>query len=42
MRELPYARHAEDNKLNYGPPDDAGVCVFGLVAELGFTFLYGR
>lgn len=40
MRKLPYASDSEDDELDDGPFDDAGVCVFGLVAELGFAFLY--
>lgn len=39
MRELPCASDAEDGKLNQGPADDARVCVFRLVTELGLAFL---
>jgi hypothetical protein len=41
MRKLPCASDTENDELNHGPSNDAGVCVFGLVAELGFAFLRG-
>jgi len=39
MRELPYASYGEDNELDQRPANDARVCVFGLIAEFGFTLL---
>jgi hypothetical protein len=39
MRQLPYASDTENDELDEGPANDAGVCVFGLVAELGFALL---
>lgn len=39
MRQLPCAGNTKNNKLDHGPTDDAGVCVFGLVAELSFALL---
>jgi hypothetical protein len=40
MRQLPCAGDTENDELDDGPADDAGICSFGLVAELGFAFLY--
>jgi hypothetical protein len=40
MRQLPYACDTENDELDDGPADNAGICGFGLVAELGFAFLY--
>ena len=39
MRELPYASYGENNELDQRPANDARVCVFGLIAEFGFTLL---
>lgn len=39
MRQLPCASDTENSELDKCPADNAGVCVFGLIAELSFTFL---
>jgi len=39
MRELPGAGGGQHSHLNQGPAHDAGVGGFGLVTELGLTFL---
>jgi hypothetical protein len=36
---LPDTSHTKDNKLDKCPANDAGVGVFGLIAELGFALL---
>jgi hypothetical protein len=40
MRQLPCAGDTENDELDDGPANDAGICGLGLVAELGFAFLY--
>jgi hypothetical protein len=40
MGQLPGACHAQHSKLDQDPPHDAGVGALGLIAELGFTFLF--
>lgn len=39
MGQLPCARSSQDHQLDHHPPNDAGVCSFRLVSELGFSFL---
>lgn len=41
MGELPCTGNAQDDELDEGPADDASVGGLGLVAELGFTLLFG-
>ena len=40
MRQLPGACGANNNELDDDPPDDTGICRFGLVAEFGFSLLH--
>ena len=40
MAQLPCAGTAEDEKLDEGPPHNSAVGGLGLVAELGFAFLF--
>ena len=39
MRQLPCASDTEDDELDHGPSNNAGVCSLRLVAELSFAFL---
>jgi hypothetical protein len=39
VRKLPCASNTENDELDNGPANDACVCGFRLVAELGLTFL---
>jgi hypothetical protein len=40
MRQLPDTSDAKDSQLHQRPSHDTGVGVFGLVTELGLTFLH--
>lgn len=42
MRELPGTCDAQHGELDQNPPYDAGVRALGLIAELGFTFLFSH
>lgn len=39
MCQLPRASDTKNNKLDQSPSDNTGVCMFGLVPELGLTLL---